>query len=360
MPDNSIYISVDGKKFTGWTDVKISKSLETLTSSFELTATDKHLPDRNQDWLLRPQDECIISVGTEVLLTGYIDKLIPSVSKDSHTIKIIGRDKTSDIVDCSYTESKSSFSKVTMYTLIQKLVEPFGLTVKKDSSVSDTEKFQFTVNKNDSIFNNLNKKANDLGILLITNSSGEIVLTNSGDATIDDVLEYGDNVESATVTYDYTNRFSEYIVNAQSLYKQSKGNWGTNIKITATSEDEGIKRYRPKLIKPNSPLSRTLAQKRANWEALIRSAKSQLINVTIPGFRTRGGVLWDLNKLVDVLIPPLYINPTVALLITAVEFSLSSSGTFTKMTLKRPDAYTSEPGRKISKVSNSLGWDRLG
>ena len=101
MSDNIIYISVGGRKYTNWTSVKIDTSLETLTSSFTLSVVDKNIQKENSDWPIRPQDECIIFIGGEKIITGYIDELKVNVTKDSHIINIVGRDKTSDIVDCN-------------------------------------------------------------------------------------------------------------------------------------------------------------------------------------------------------------------------------------------------------------------
>jgi prophage tail gpP-like protein len=359
MADNNVYISVGGENFTGWTSIKIRRSLEALTSTFELNVTDKTNQKENLEWPIRPQDECIIRIGRDKLITGYVDTVVPTIDATTHGIKISGRDKTSDIVDCSYTGTKNSFSKKSMTTLAKTLVEPFGINVKLDPLVDDTELFQFTVNRNDTIFTNLNKKANNLGMLLVTNADGDLVITNSGSRTLEDTLEFGRNIHRASMSYDYTNRFSEYIVNAQSLYKQGKGTWGNNIKVKATSTDEGVKRYRPKLIKPGSPLSRTMAQDHANWEALIRAAKSEVLNVTTTGFRQASGLLWDINYLVSVYIPPMYVNPAIELLISAVEYTIDDFGSFTKMVLKRPDAYKSKPAKAIKASSLSLGWDRL-
>lgn len=359
MPDNKVFISVGGEKFGGWTSFKIRQSLETLSSSFELDVTDKTNQLQNTEWPIRPQDECILYIDSDKLMTGYVDKVMPSITKDSHSIKVSGRDKTADLIDCSYTGTKNSYSKMTMFSLAKTLVDPFDINVKLDSSVDDTEKFQFTVNRNDTVFSNLNKKANNVGMLLITNEDGDLVIINSGNETLEETLEWGRNIEAAKVFYDSTNRFSEYIINAQTLFKQSKGGWGSDIKIKATAIDEGVKRFRPKIIKSSSPLSRTMAQDRANWEALIRSAKAQVVNVTVSGFRQATDLLWSINKLVSTYIPPLYVNPAIELLISTLEFTLDENGSFTKMVLKRPDAYESKPERIISASASSLGWDKL-
>ncbi len=360
MPDSRVHISVDGIKYTGWLSLNISKSIETLTSSFQLRVADKDNQTSNADWLLQTQKECKIYIDDELGITGYIDSVNASISGDSHTIKISGRDKTADLVDCSYVETPRSFKKIKLLSLANTLLTPFGLIAKLGVNVTANDRFQFTVNTTDSVFKNLNKKAQDFGLLLITDAKSNLIIANSGDVTIDDSIEYGRNILSANVSYDYTDRFRDYTIQAQTLSKQVPGKWARNISVKGTASDSGIIRYRPKLIKNSSPLTSTGAQENAKWEALIHAAHSQTVSVTVQGFRDTNGNLWDVNRLISVDIPPLYINPALEMLITSVEFSLSDSGSTTKLSLKRSDAYTSKPYRKKSvKSVNKLGWDAL-
>lgn len=360
LDDNYVSISVDRKKYSGWSAITISKSLENLASSFDLVVIDKTNQKTNAEWLLRTQKECAVYIGKDKIITGFIEKVDADISFDSHNIKVSGRTKTADLIDCNYTESNKSFSKKSILTLARTLLEPFNINVSAGAGADVSQIFQFTVNSSDSIFKSLNQKANDLGLLLLTDSNGNLLITNSGNTKCKDSLEYGKSILSAEVSFDYTDRFSDYIVQAQTLPKEQKGAWATNINIQATSKDISIVRNRPKVIKVSSPLTRTTAQEYANWEALVRAAQSQTITIQVQGFRDGSGAVWDINKLIDVKIPPLYINPITELLITGVDFSLSENGTITKLTLKRKDAYIAKPFRS-KKVQSlpSLGWDKL-
>ncbi len=357
---NDVYITVAGEKFTRWKSIKITQSLETLTSSFDLLVSGNPDIESNDDWPLRTQEECIIYIGDDKLITGYIDNVTAEIQKDSHRISIRGRDKTCDLVDCSYISNKNSWGKTTLLALANISAKPFNLRAKLDTGVSDSRSFQFTLNSSESIFDNLSKKAKNYGLLLITNRDGDVLITNSGNTRAVDALTVGGNILEASAVYKYDNRFSDYIVYAQAPSKQNRGAWKTNINIKVTSEDAGVLRYRPKLIKAASPLGRSGAQEYANWEALVRAGKSQEINVKVQGFRQSSGDLWTINNLVDVYAPTLFVNPATEMLITSVEFSYDKSGMFTKMALKRKDAFEAKPisAKKVKAVA-SLGWDKL-
>jgi len=81
MP-NIISISVDGKKYSGWTEATITTSMETLTSSFQLKVVDKINQDDNSVWPLQTQDECSIYIDNEKIITGYIDDVTVEIAGD--------------------------------------------------------------------------------------------------------------------------------------------------------------------------------------------------------------------------------------------------------------------------------------
>lgn len=358
MPDSNINIKINGETYDAWTSARIEQSLETLTNSFSLTIATSVSKDLKSDWNLKIGDSCQIYIDDDILIDGYINNLTPSINATSYGINVNGRGKTSDLIDCSYIESPKSWKEISFKSLAIALAKPFSIGVKVSKNVDSAtvnQKFPFTVNTNNSAFDNLNLKAKEYGLLLTENSEGKLVIENSANIVTQDNLEYGVNILEASINYSDSERYSRYIVQAQSLKKQNIDNWTKQIGIQAEALDSEISRYRPKLIKSSSPLTVEMAQKEANWEALVRAGKSQELNVTVQGFRQSGNSLWKVNQLCDVLIPPLFIDPITQLLIVNVLFELSSSGSTTKLKLKRPDAFMKKPIKKVSKKDN-MGW----
>src|SRR4051812_49166056 len=97
--DNTVSVTIGKDKITGFERVVIHTSLETLSGYFELTLVDE--PEGNKNFKLITQAECTIKIGNDVVMTGFIDKVTPHVTKNSHTVSVRGRDKTADLVDCS-------------------------------------------------------------------------------------------------------------------------------------------------------------------------------------------------------------------------------------------------------------------
>ena len=50
---------------------------------------------------LGPFQKCTTAIGSDPVLTGYIDNYLPDVEADRHAVHVTGRSKTEDIVDCT-------------------------------------------------------------------------------------------------------------------------------------------------------------------------------------------------------------------------------------------------------------------
>lgn len=352
MSDNNIYISLNGKKYTGWKEVSIKSSIDTIASAFSLNVIDSIAQTINSVWPIQTQDSCEIKLGNSVVLTGYVDNVNINIGKNLHNVTITGRDKTEDLIDCAVFTKPSSYSKTNILNLARELCSPFGISVILEDGVNLSNNFNITINPSESPFEVLDKKAKELGILLMSDGKGNLVLGKNSGVKIKDSLVFGENIEEASAIHDYTNRFSNYRIETQTTETGSSG-WGGSLGVSGEALDEGVTRYRPLLLQGESSFSHSEAKKRAQWESITRAANSQEILVTIPGFRRADGNLWEINKLVSVKIPPCYVNDFTVLLIAGVEFILNESGSYTKLFLKREDAFIAEP---TVKKQEGLGW----
>lgn len=353
MPEE-ITLTVDDQQFSGWTDVSVNRSIESLTGSFSLSVTDSQEQRNNLEWALQTQAKAVIKVGGEPLINGYIYKVDPSIDSQSHTIRVSGRDKTSDLVDTSADQGGKKFTlkNTTLKKLAEILAEPYGIAVVVASGTNANETFSISFNTSESPFEILDKRAKEFGILLLSDRLGRLVLANAGSERASDSLIMGTNILSGSSSFDYTNRFSEYKVFGQS---SGSSDWGGNINIQAKAEDPNVNRFRPLIIQAEGKMNRSRAQQRSNWEANVRAARSQMVTLTVQDFVQGNGDLWDINQLVSVFAPVLYINPATELLITSTEYIINASGSFTRISLKRADAYQAIPPKKV-KSQNKLGW----
>lgn len=339
MSNEAIILRVGGQKFKGWTGVSIQKSLYNMTGAFGLAATDVGRLGVSMG------DPCSVEMYDQTIINGYIEDMPIDYDSNNHNIQISGRDKTCDLVDCSFIESANQWQGQTVLAIIKALCKPFSIDVEVDSSVSAAVATKIATKKaleGDTIFEMISNLCKVHALLPVSYGDGKLTLTRAGTAHAHDTLELGRNVKSGSLTQSNKDRFKTYIVKGQGVGYDEK-----TIKeianLSGQALDEVILRYRPIVIFPETAVNgKDDCIRRAQWEARIRAGKSRSINYEVQGWTQSNGDIWPLNSLVRVKDSFLSIDST--LLIAEISFSVNdSSGTITNLTVVDPRAFEPEP-----------------
>src|SRR6195256_1471631 len=94
---DELVLNVGGTQIRGWQRVLVTRPLNAIPASFDIQLTEKY-PD-SPDVAVKPGDECTVTIGADLVLTGYVDQYAVTISPGEHTIKITGRSKSQDLVD---------------------------------------------------------------------------------------------------------------------------------------------------------------------------------------------------------------------------------------------------------------------
>ncbi len=361
---NNIKLNVRGQSFSGWTGVSVEKSLYQMTGTFGLTSTDR-FPDDAEKWNIALGDECTVSIDDQIIITGYIEDIPISYDSENHSIQMSGRDKTCDLIDCSFTEKAKEWNKQKIITIIRALCKPFSIDVDVDDSISDlvnakTTDDTFKINEGETIFDTIVRLCQgSKGVLPVSYGDGKLILTGSGTKNTYDDLELGVNVLSGTIDQSNRDRFQTYIVKAQGKGKDTKALTPTN-HPTAQYTDKLIQRHRPIVILLDGLGVVEDCQDRAEWEAVNRAGASRTIRYVVQGWTQSNGDVWPLNSLVQVKDSFLGINGTTWL-IAAVNFTANNdAGTTTTLTLTHPETFDLPPVNPTEKMATSYDWiDKL-
>jgi len=336
---------VNGKAFDGWTEIQIKRSLKAISGSFELKLIDKWAQEQTA-WQVVPQDKCQIQIGSEILITGYVDSVSPSFSKSERSVTISGRDKAGDLVDCSAEHKPGNWQKISLDRLAALICAPFGVTVSNPEGIS-TEVFSaWRIQPGEKAFETLDRAAKLAGVLLVNDGAGGIEITRAGTQRSATRLVQGINILSASAVYDVKDRFSKYTVKSQSSVPEDASP-AIDFANFGTAKDSVITRLRPMTLMAEGNSSLKICQVRAQWEASFRAAKSARFSVVVYGWHQENGVLWTPNRLVNLDSNFLGVNQD--LLISGVTFSKGSGGTTTTLELEREGAYTPDPTIKAAK-----------
>jgi len=333
-----VQLLIGGKLYAGWTSVSIDTGIDHMAAAFDLQLTEREpgTVDRRD---IKAGAACEVRIGGEVVITGYIDQLAPSFDNRSHTISARGRSRAGDLIDCSAVASPGHWSGRTIDKIAAALVAPFGLKVTARAPVGAPFR-RFALQPGETVFEALSRMARFRGLLAVSTPAGDIELITPAASPVGYMLAHPGAILAAKAVHDVTDRFGRYIVKGQAAGDDSL-NGRAAAAPKAEAQDLGVARYRPLIVVAEDQSTSADLTIRARWEAQVRAARAQQVQITVQGWRAPDGTLWQSNVLVPVRAPWLSID--ASLLVVGVSFRLDAEGSRTELTLAPPEAYSLEP-----------------
>lgn len=350
---NKIALRANGQDFSYWQSARVTRGIESIAGSFDLTVTDRWSQDE-KPWDIVEEDVCQILLNGSTVITGFVDEVSTSYSDNSHSLRITGRDRTGQLVDCSADLGKWEYWDISLKTLAEKLCKPFGVNVALQSGlVLPKSPNKFSIDPGDTAFTVLEHACRLAGALPISDGNGGLILTRAGTSRATTALVEGENILSASATFNASGKFRTYKVLGQ--HKGSDEFFGPAAsRIKATATDQNVRRSdRILIVRPEGNTTTEHAKRRAEWEATVRAARGSSISVTVAGWTQGDGSLWPVNALVQVRSKRIRIQGEM--LITQAVHTVSDRGTYTELTLRPPEAFKPEP--VITKAANR--WREL-
>jgi prophage tail gpP-like protein len=356
--DNTVSLVISGKAYTGWKSVSIRRALDAIAGTFTVSLSDRWAIDQKPLEIV-PEASCVLYVGKDTLITGYIDEIAGTESSKTHEMTISGRDKTKDLVDCSVKDCEYEFVKVPILSVVEAICQPYNLLVNCERSLLNVRVDKFSIQPGERCFEAIDRACRSVGVLPTSNPNGEVVLTRAGSTIQSTDLVYDENVKSYQYRYSTVDRFSTYKV-----FSQKSGNDNSdpeaNAQILGEATDPSISRGRTIMLSGVHGTDRPTADIRAKWEAAVRAGRSGHLVLTVQGWRDNQGAIWDVNKIVDVYVHRWGLNYD-PMLISEVELNLSrDSGTTSVITVCRQDAFLCEPLPVKATRAKKNVWEEVG
>lgn len=335
----SVELVVDGAIYAGWKRVAITRSIEQIAGTFELSVSERKAagdydPAGSLQAEVQDGAECTVLIEGAPVITGYIDDIIPEYDTERHEIAVQGRDRTADLVDCSAQYKSGEWKNASLEKIAADLCDPYDIEVIAEVA---TERFgKFSLNKGESIFEALDRAAKMRGVLLMSDGLGKLVVTRAGVGRIATPLVHGVNILRARATRSQRDRYKTYTVIGQRAGLDSTGP-ADNSGPKFTSTDTYVGRRRTLIVLAEEQSDIFACKRRAIWEMHNRAGRSRMATVTVQGWRHDDG-LWEPNKIVPVRDEFLGIDDD--LLIVSVQYTLDlDGGTTTELTLARREGY---------------------
>lgn len=347
LPRDELILSIGGVDYGGWTDASVSVAIDTICGGFEFTLAERE-PGKDRPFAFEAGAACMVKIGGETLISGWIDEITPSFDPEGHKIGISGRDRAGDLVDCSAIHNPGSWINTALETIAAELAKPFGINVTARASTAPKIK-RFALQQGEGVFEAIERLCRYRGLLPISTPAGDVELI-AIDPSLPAVarIAQGVNIKSASAEHNVSERFSKYILKGQaSGDDDANGRAVSGVKAEAT--DPAIKRHRPLLIIGEEQSTIGGLEKRARWEATTRAGKGQSASVTIPGWRAPGGTLWARGTMVDLFAPWLLIDSKM--LVVEVTHSIAEDSRSTELRLSPPEAFSQLPVSEDAEAS---------
>ncbi|PIW54584.1 MAG: hypothetical protein COW16_10365 [Sphingomonadales bacterium CG12_big_fil_rev_8_21_14_0_65_65_10] len=338
-PADEILLVVDGTAYFGWTALEVERSIEAMAGSFSLDLAAKErtaLPD----WPLAEGAACTVTLAGKTLITGWIDEIDRSLGPEERSLRIRGRDRTGDLVDCSAVNSPGSWRNRPLAAIATALLEPFGIAL--DVEGDQGKPFaRFALQQGESVFEAIERMARYRGLVAFSRGDGRLVVGNPDSAIVAGSLREGDNVLRIEARRNQAERFSEYLVKGQSSGSDARS--GASVaQVAARASDAGITRYRPLTLIGEEQSDRAALSRRAKWEAAVRSGRGHRVTATVPGWFSTPGTPWTPGRRVSVRAPSVDVDEEM--LVERVRLTRDGqNGTVSEIDAVPPQAWTQLP-----------------
>jgi len=339
-PDD-LTLLVGGAVIAVWKQVTVTLRLEGFPNSFEVKAS----ASTSGQAPVAPGDDCVVKLGNDTVITGWVDRVVESVTPDAHEITIAGRGLTQDLVDCAAEWPSAELIGGNALTISTNLASAYGIDVIMDNGASPgPDVVSWALNYGETGADIIQRVARNAGLLAYENARGQLVLAEVGTATAASGIVYGQNVEACSVQQSMDQRYSDYV--GCFLALDSYGALGAGSDFFFGATDPNVTRHRVMhlIMEAVAANAQDFTESRANWEAARRAGRSFVVRATVDSWRDSGGTLWLPNTLVSIDVPGCVSAQVGALIISEVTFKRDDdNGTTAEIVAMTPAAFQPEP-----------------
>lgn len=327
----TVEVSVAGVRYSGWQRGSIQLTMGELANNFDLeyVASGKRMADR----ALYPGDEVDVRVAGESVLRGYVDTTDDEDAAEDLKLRVGGRSKTCDLVDCS--APTQGFSNQTAVQIAAAIAKPFGVVVRGEGDPGAPLP-RFSVQKGETCSDAILRATQARGLYPFT-VGGDLVVARAGALRSTTRLQRGKAPLLRTARSDsWYSRYSEYVFRGQ--IRSTDVVYGKAASTLKTSVlDPEINRFRPLLIQVEAHGPGDL-KTRAEVARNQRIGGGQRVTATVLGLVDADGKPWRPNVLVDIDNPVLGLKSTLLVSVVRMRFG-EDGGDETELELVPLEAY---------------------
>ncbi|UEP42763.1 phage baseplate assembly protein [Burkholderia sp. B21-005] len=341
-----VLLTQDGLSLTGWKSVRISRSIEFGTSSFDLTCS----ADANTLKLVSKEGAPIkVSIGDDVVLTGYVETIETIMTPRTHDVRISGRGKLADLIDCSCRIDKIN-ANTKLVELCTAIAQPYSVKVMVADDATQKLLDQIPVlprqlvSITETAWEVIERYARYCGVLVYEGAAGELVISTAGTEEGDSGVALGENIEAIVCTKTTLGTFSTFnaVLSAYSMAADDEG--VENLPVVTVIAKSTTGRLRPTyFVSEQSATDRQFVEKRVNWMASRAYGRSRRVRTMVDNWRDADGVPWTPNINYPVSAGAVGVPDGTMLLLAEVSYILNENGTHAELVFGPRQGFLPEP-----------------
>lgn len=352
-PKNECRLVIDGKVYGGWTRLEVQRGIEQIAGGFVLQLTSRY-PGVDRPAPLREGLACEVRLGDDLVITGYVDDYETDDTSTSSSVRLSGRDRTGDLVDCSAIYKSGQWRGVKLEQIVADIARPFGITVATATDTGEVFK-RFALEEGEKAFDAIDRACRLRALLVTSTSDGNLLITTASEVSSGVRLEEGLNMTKFNSKHSWKERHSEIILKGQ-VPGDDQEYGAAAAHLQASAKDAEISRYRPLVVVAEHGTSNKSLGDRAAWEVKVRMGRGKRGGCSVVGWRTgkdgQEGPLWQPNTLVSVSSERM--NLDAELLIASCSYQLTEQGKITELTFVLPEAFQLVDGVGRSRLNAKL------
>ena len=205
--NNDVALLVNGVLYGGWLKLSVGAGINRFARDFSFGVTREWPDGLGELKNIREGDLVEVRIGSDVVMTGYVDATPVSYDAESVTVGVEGRSKTGDLIDCSATNKPAQWKGVTCAKIITDLAAEYQVQVKAEYDDREIIK-EFHFERGDTVFDCIDKLRKQRNLIVTDNGAGQVVIAKIGGLRATDALALGKNIVSASCSKDFKEVFN--------------------------------------------------------------------------------------------------------------------------------------------------------
>ena len=296
---SELVLKINNISYKGFEQVYISRSMLNMCGGFVVSANN-FFQGGTTSQEIKMGHGVKIEIDDQQILDGWIDKMPIRYKGREDNIFIYGRDKTCDLVDCTFDFTPNEWKNQSVRNLVKNLCNPFSISVEIDNtanSESETKVETFKANEGIPVYELIAELCRDHGILPLCLGDGKLTLTKATTNNYsDDAIVEGINILTGDILQSNIDRFSSYEVKGYGVGNDNKA-LDDFVSCSGSFEDSIITRIRPYTIFAENATNKGQCKKKAISEARLRAGLSRANIYTVSGWVQKSGKVWKINHL---------------------------------------------------------------